>query len=209
MVDKERLLQIIYDLSELENNMKWSSQKSILFQVEVIKLCSKINTVKYVESVDNSVQNSANPANTQVKSQSFPQSGVEKTQIRPVQNKPIAKMNTIEGSKIQNWGKIVGDLKQTGKILLYTNLMNTNAVEINDMTVGINFPNGITPFAKSVLDKPENMQEITKLVSMQCGKSMRVQMIDGTKNNIVEKEKTEPIADMANDLDIPINIIDG
>ena len=38
---------------------------------------------------------------------------------------------------------------------------------------------------------------------------MRVQMIDGTKNNIVEKEKTEPIADMANDLDIPINIIDG
>ena len=56
MVDKERLLQIIYDLSELENNMKWSSQKSILFQVEVIKLCSKLNTVKYVESVDNSVQ---------------------------------------------------------------------------------------------------------------------------------------------------------
>ena len=53
MVDKERLLQIIYDLSELENNMKWSSQKSILFQVEVIKLCSKLNTVKYVESVDN------------------------------------------------------------------------------------------------------------------------------------------------------------
>ena len=209
MVDKERLLQIIYDLSELENNMKWSSQKSILFQVEVIKLCSKLNTVKYVESVDNSVQNSTIPANTQIKSQSFPQSGVEKTQSRPVQNKPIAKMNTIEGSKIQNWGKIVGDLKQTGKILLYTNLMNTNAVEINDMTVGINFPNGITPFAKSVLDKPENMQEITKLVSMECGKSMRVQMIDGTKNNIVEKEKTEPIADMANDLDIPINIIDG
>ena len=55
MVDKERLLQIIYDLSELENNMKWSSQKSILFQVEVIKLCSKLNTVKYVESVDNSL----------------------------------------------------------------------------------------------------------------------------------------------------------
>ena len=29
---KERLLQIIYILSELENNMKWSSQKAVLFE---------------------------------------------------------------------------------------------------------------------------------------------------------------------------------
>src|SRR5699024_7982188 len=35
-VTKERLLYIITDLSKLENDMKWSSQKSILFQVEII-----------------------------------------------------------------------------------------------------------------------------------------------------------------------------
>ena len=29
-ISKERLLQIIYALSELENNMKWSSQKTVL-----------------------------------------------------------------------------------------------------------------------------------------------------------------------------------
>ena len=40
-VTKERLLYIIMDLSKLENDMKWSSQKSILFQVEIIKLCSE------------------------------------------------------------------------------------------------------------------------------------------------------------------------
>ena len=39
-ISKERLLQIIYALSELENNMKWSSQKTVLFEVEMIKLCS-------------------------------------------------------------------------------------------------------------------------------------------------------------------------
>ena len=76
--------------------------------------------------------------------------------------------------------------------MLYTNLMNTNAVEINDMTVGINFPNGITPFAKSVLDKPENMQEITKLVSMECGKTdQELRLLDGTENNIAAKRENK------------------
>lgn len=32
--------------------------------------------------------------------------------------------------------------------MLYTNLMNTNAKEINDMTVGIEFPKGLTSFGK-------------------------------------------------------------
>ena len=44
-ISKERLLQIIYALSELENNMKWSSQKTVLFEVEMIKLCSPQESV--------------------------------------------------------------------------------------------------------------------------------------------------------------------
>ena len=39
-VQTDRILRIIYSLSELENSLKWSSQKNIVFQVGVIKLCS-------------------------------------------------------------------------------------------------------------------------------------------------------------------------
>lgn len=226
MVTKERLLQIIYDLSELENDMKWSSQKSILFQVEVIKLCSKLATSTTVESVDNLSQNCAKPVNTPIQNQSYPQTIVDKKEngisqgqnAKKVQqslkanegnigtkNKNVAEMSSGVGMK--NWGKIVGDLKQSGKILLYTNLMNTNAVEINDMTVGIEFPGGLTPFAKSVLEKPENIQELSRLVSMEYGKDMRVKVLDGTQN-IVKPKEVGPIENMASDLDIPINIID-
>ena len=70
-----------------------------------------------------------------------------------------------------------GDLvffKNNGKIMLYTNLLNTNAVEINDMTVGIEFPKGITPFGKTVLEKPENKTEISNQVSIACGKEMHI-----------------------------------
>ena len=38
---KERLIKLIFDLSELENNMKWSTQKLIMFQAGIIKLCNK------------------------------------------------------------------------------------------------------------------------------------------------------------------------
>ena len=47
---KERLINLIYELSNLENDMKWSTQKTIMFQAGIIKLCSKeITTGSNVE----------------------------------------------------------------------------------------------------------------------------------------------------------------
>ena len=51
-VSKDRLLQIIYTLSDLENELKWSSQKNIIFQVGMMRLCSKEN-MSLAERVDN------------------------------------------------------------------------------------------------------------------------------------------------------------
>jgi DNA polymerase-3 subunit gamma/tau len=39
LVSKERLLNTIYLLSDLENEIKWSSQKTIMFQTGIIKAC--------------------------------------------------------------------------------------------------------------------------------------------------------------------------
>ena len=38
-VTKEKLLQLIYGLSELSNNIKWSSQKTVMFQAGLINAC--------------------------------------------------------------------------------------------------------------------------------------------------------------------------
>ena len=196
IISKERLLQIIYDLSELENDMKWSSQKNILFEVEMIKLCSNIIPIQSVNNVEKPAQNQSKPVNKPAVTKNNPQ-----TMQKNAQN-----MHT-SANALKNWSKIVNDLKQAGKILLYTNLLNSNAVEINDMTIGIEFPKGLTPFGKSILEKPENMQELTKLISMECGKEMRVKLIEKTQKN-EEKPEVNPIESMANDLDIPFNIID-
>jgi len=42
-VSKEKLIDMVYQLSELENNIKWSTQKTIMFQSGIIKICMNQN----------------------------------------------------------------------------------------------------------------------------------------------------------------------
>ena len=107
----------------------------------------------------------------------------------------------------QYWKDIVNNLKQNGKIVLYTNLINTNAVEVNDMTIGIQFPGGITPFGKAVLEKPENKQELIKQVSVACGKEMNIKFID-TKPQVQEASEEQEISNFANGFDIPFDVVE-
>ena len=92
--------------------------------------------------------------------------------------------------------------------MLYTNLMNTVAKEINDITVGIEFPNGLTSFGKTVLEKPENINELTKLISIQCGKEMRVKLIDEKNIQQFMSAEDKLISDVTNAIDMPINIVE-
>jgi len=220
---KERLISIIYELSNLQNDIKWSSQKLIMFQVEIIKLCNQEETIT-------SVNNQANNGNSQVDNKQIQDlqykiSRLEK-EINILQNQPrtvtttakveeknvpvikpeIKKSSSITlGNAVQNWPKIIDTIKTQGKITLYTNLLNSTANEINDMTVGIKFERGLTPFGKAILERPENMNEIVKQVSVELGKPMRVVLID---NNDEIVQKADNFNNIEKDLDIPINIID-
>jgi len=217
---KERLISMIYELSNLQNDMKWSSQKLIMFQVTIIKLCNEVSTSSTVSSGDSGA------SSKEVEDLKYKINRLEK-QITQLQNAPravassstsqesktqyaikpeVKKSTSIKlGDKVQNWPKIIDNIKQEGRISLSSILMTSSANEINDMTVGINFENGLTPFRKDILEKPENMSEIVKQVSMELGKPMRVVLVD---NNEEIVSKTDNFSDISNGLDIPINIID-
>ena len=219
---KEKLINIIYELSNLQNDIKWSSQKLIMFQVAIIKLCNSNSTTGGTPGTDNTqnekeiedlkykisrlekelklLQDAPRPTNTIIEDQSTKQQN--KIEFKP----EIKKSNTIKlGNSVQNWPKIVDNLKQEGKITLYTNLLNSTANEINDMTVGIKFERGLTPFGKAILEKSENMSEIVKQVSTEMGKPMRVVLID---NNDEIAAKADNFSNIGKDLDMPINIIE-
>ena len=222
-VSKEKLIDLVYQLSELENDIKWSTQKTIMFQAGMIRLCSKQaqtssnleervgNIEKYLKSGKGVVPQAAkieNVVQPTVRAAINPTTRVNT--ITKVSDTPKTPKNTTKkfSNKTEEfWPQIVNDLKQNGKIVLYTNLMNTRAKEINDMTIGIEFPNGMTAFGKTVLEKQENIREISNLVSMACGKEMQIKYI--TQNNEVHQmTREENLQNLANESDIPFNVIE-
>ena len=229
-VEKERLINLVYAFSELENEMKFSTQKSIIFQAGIIKLCSKL-TVNHnshnndadleqrVEKIENYLRSHTGnsnsyrqqPAGTEVKMAY--NIATSTTQTVPKNEKKTTaspkKMETSTySSKVEEyWPQIVGELKQNGKIVLCTSLNGTKANEINDMTVGIEFPNGMSAFDRTVLEKPENIKEISTLVSMACGKPMQIKYLSGN-SNVHKITNEENLQKLANESDIPFNVID-
>lgn len=225
-VTKEKLVNLIYELSNLENDMKWSTQKTIMFQAGIIKLCSKeIGTggdiedrlekiENYLKSGKIAITNNSTVYNnvpSGVTTNNVVRNNVPKMQVtQTVSNSTVnAKTMTKKYSNdlSKSWPKIVNDLKQNGKIVLYTNLMNTSAEQVGDSVVEIKFRKGMTAFGKAVLDKQENIKEISNLVSMACGKNMQIKYINDVQNQVVEHHPEDDIQKLASESDIPFNIV--
>ena len=231
-VSKDRLLQIIYTLSDLENEIKWSSQKNIIFQVGIMRLCSKEN-MSLSERVDaleekiatgnfningsgtsakmgngstqnrnavstSSAQNVNNLAQNPGKTVNNFSSNSNSNADANLQSRADAKGKSTAGGNANFWPNVINRLKEERKAMLFSNLNNTNAVMLDDMTVGIQFTNGLNSFGRAVIERPENMNELKRLVSMECGKDMRIKILDKQEN---KKEEN-----MANKIDLGINI---
>ena len=263
-VQTDRILRIIYSLSELENSLRWSSQKNIVFQVGVIKLCSDSATsiedrlarlenyfgniqngkiaVKLPTEVAQNVQNAganvvpgvnnmqgvsanvvpnannmqgvsvnANLTNDEKNSQGIStkssNDGQEKNESKENSGKnnnkgsSNSKENKVEVADF--WGKVIDSLKAERQPMLYSNLLNTKGVILDDMTFGIQFQNGLNSFGKSIIEKPENMSELRRLVSIECKKDMRIKLIDN-KN---AKSAQQPSQNGFDGLGINVNVI--
>ena len=204
-ISKERLLYIITDLSKLENDMKWSSQKSILFQVEIIKLCSEDIVERPVETVKKNNGNQSKVVNNSLKIEEEN----KKVDSKQKDSKADFMQAVSKFGEVKGWKNILNELRQNGKIMIYSNLLKAKAIELNDMSIGISFPDGINAFGKSILEKPENINELSRIVSMEYGKDMKIKIVTDV-NSLPKKEesKENPIENMASELDIPINIIE-
>lgn len=220
-VSKERLLQMIYVLSELENDMKWSSQKAVLFEVAMIKLCQPvIQNTKEVEMPSvvgmgsekgiEELKNRVTQLERRIAQASFEtNSKAEKPKVSSkVEKKEPIDFSKLNIKQLEFWPKIIGQLREERKMVLATNLMSTIATLVNDMTVGIVFQNGLTPFIKATMERPENVQELERLISIECGKEMRIKLLDNQdeilRKKAMEAEEQNPIKDLG----IPINEIE-
>ena len=213
---KDRLLKLIYSLSNLENDMKWSDQRSILFQVGLMKACN-MQENEGIEELEKRV----NKLEGIIKSggiENIPKTSSRIKEEKKVNTEPANTSSKNEEPKITQkneagtylayWDKIINTLKENGKIMLYTNLINSKAKELNDLVVGIEFENGLTDFGKTVLNKPENQQELVKLISIEAGKEMQIKYLDEKTSDQNKKAKQNKQENSINEVDLPFNVID-
>jgi DNA polymerase-3 subunit gamma/tau len=220
-ITKERAVNLIYNLSELENNMKWSTQKLIMFQAGIIKLCNKEAESSTNSNASNNAGSGLEARVEKIENYLKSGGGVRMQASAPKETKPRMVANTeskattkstpakaYSGKAQEAWPRIIDDLKGKGKMTLYANLLNTSAVEINDMTVGIQFPNGLTSFGKTVLEKQENTKIISDMVSIAMGKEMHIKYMDSGKQEAQSDNNVANLENFANGFDIPFNIED-
>lgn len=208
--ERERLLKIIYELSELENNLKWSNQKTIMFQTGIIKVCIPNSIITgNVQELQNRIEKLESKID-----------GINLSEMmRSSQNNYIARetknIATVEknSNKIQTpvranqsdfWRKVIDNLKQNKKMMLYTTLLNSRAIQVDDLNIEIEFPNGLTAFNEKVINDPNNKNDLIKAIFAVTGNQMNIKIKDGKIKAPEVKENKSPM----NDLGIDINIIE-
>jgi DNA polymerase-3 subunit gamma/tau len=206
-ISKEKLMKFIYELSEIENTIKWSTQKNIILQTGLIKLCTQIKTTE-IEELKNRIdelETRINNGNIKINIKKS-DGETEKINTDKNNNNQVQKIKKQVNLKTEEyWKEVLNYLKTNGKMVLYSNLINTKAVELDDLTLQIIFPNGLTTFGKSMLERSENINEIKKIISIITGKQMQIKYIDEKVCNELQKDNIEEVIKT---LDVPVNIIE-
>lgn len=211
---KERLLSLIYELSELSNSMKISTQKNIIFQTGIIRRMSETRGRNSEDRGQNSAvggkKAETDNRKKEVQNRKIENEiqNTEKPMQEPIASPHKSNIKTpTSGTTLPYWKNVLDKIRQSGKMTVYANLIGTKGVLINDLLVGIEFPGKVTDFARKVIEDHDNKSMIEKIVSMEHGSPMQIRIIDKT----VHQEKTDPkdgIESLANEMDLPFNVID-
>ena len=215
---KQELINLICELSEIENRMKQSTQKLIILQTGLIKLCNldEIKDAKTTENINQTsnidlerrvtkIENFLRASNfAKAGGQTIKYATPEKTQVETTESTVVPSKPRFQGKAQDYWPKLVEGFKTQGQMFMYINLAGTIARETNDMTLEIDFPNGLNKVAKEFLSRPDIKQNLRESVHLACGKEMQIKFIDEKKedaNSLNEFEK------FIGNNDIPFNII--
>lgn len=218
-VSKQELIDLICELSEIENNMKISTQKLIILQTGLIKLCNKEKIKNNVSSESTGEENTQNSdlerrvtkienflragnfakAGSSGVKYSTSESNVKLEEKSKINNKP-----KYQGKTQDYWPKLVEDFKTNGKMFMYINLAGTVAREVNDMTLEIEFPNGMNEVAKEFLSRPDTKQNLRETIHLACGKEMQIKFADNGKKNQEQENEFEKFVEESN---LSFNII--
>lgn len=224
------ITSVIKELSSLEATMKWSTHARVLLEVALIKLCEKKidssdagigERIDFLEKkINEMLANGIKVSPSEAKILN------DDNKKKDVQNGPSMKDQTQTGREIkvdlkniagnmkglEIWNDVLNDLKQNGRMVLYSYLLDTKAVEVDSRIVGVVFPSGKSYFKINV-SKSENAEILENYIGKRLGREVKIKCVDsedvidnkkeGSSDELVEKAKA-----IAEKLNAPLDIVD-
>lgn len=158
---KEQFLDLIGKLSEIQNNLKWSTEPTILFETGLIKLCLEEAKIQNQEvKVENNLK-------TQVDKVQMSSNVVTSQNVKS----EITNSN-IEQNDLAT--KVLTNLKENGKIRLHANLLQTKIEYMADGIVHIIFNGQVDALTKGTFQKDETKIAIKEAVVAAMGREVSV-----------------------------------
>lgn len=225
--ERNQLISIIKELSALAASLKWAEHPRVMLEVSLLKLCEGIfnsgdDLQKRVEMLERKLEGaqivSGSSSNTasQIRSEAAPELRTAPVPQSVAIQKPVEKQReqpkqTVNGLEV--WNNVLAALKGNGKMMLYSNLEGTKAVELSGNKVGIDF-GGAGGFNKLIASKPENLSLLEEMLTKELGRSVKVKILedgdavlkkeqDTEKDELIEKGR-----DIAQKLNVPFDVID-
>ncbi len=178
--------------------MRLCSKENMSLSERVDALEEKISKGNFSISGENKTSVVQNKSKLSTNSEQNVHNLVQKSTASANNSSKSGDITSSSKSNADFWANVIDKLKEERKAMLFSNLNNTKAVLLDDMTVGIQFANGLNSFGKAVIERPENMNELKRLVSMELGKDMRIKIID--KKGEDKQQKSDNKIDLGIDI---------
>jgi DNA polymerase-3 subunit gamma/tau len=129
----------------------------------------------------------------------------------------VKEAGTAVRKPFEKWNEIINELKKSGRMALYTSLLDTKAVELNERTLGIIFTKE-KGFNKMLVSKAENIEVVAEAAAKRVGHEVHIKCIDEDyaqqmEDKPVKNEKPDEFVEkavkIARRVDVPVDIIDG
>ena len=156
ITSKERLLTLITEVSTLQNSMKWSTDKEVIFETGLIKITL------------NATNNMIQPETTKVTS------NATVSKLETFQNVEVKK-EISEDEKYKE--EVLLLLKENHKMIMHTILKNAEIKRVDEDLVHIVFSKTLDDVNKQYMQKDESKVTIKEMIRKAFEKEMKIKYV--------------------------------
>lgn len=180
MVDAETLMRYIRIFSELSNQIKYASQKRVLVEIALIKLCQPVMEMN-LDSLYDRVRVLEEKLKNGVTVQSLPTENYVRTRAENPEEQ-ILKEETVKPEKAapedlqyvkKNWNAIIRDTKGLLQQMLLDSIPKYDG-NTGEPIIYVEFQNFL---AQTCIDNPDNLEMLKNAVRKKIGKEVEIKMI--------------------------------